>query len=355
LVIIILFTFSQHNVLLDISTLDKFDTEGMYKVYDRWPQIAKEAYESDLEPIDFENIDHIVFSGMGGSGALGDIFSSILSKTDIHVNVIKGYHLPKTVDSNTLVVTTSISGNTAETLTVLDSARKTDCKLIAFSSGGKMEKYCLNNNIDFRKIPMTHSARASFPAFLYSILKTLNSIIPVKKQDILESFEEMENSQKLISSSNLGENNPSLNLAKWINEIPIIYYPWGLQAAAIRFKSSLQENAKIHAITEDVIEACHNGIVSWERKSKVQPILIEGQDDYIKTKERWTILKQYFDEINIDYKEIFSAKGSILSKLINLIYQLDFASIYKAIFSEVDPSPVKSIDFVKNKLQKAKL
>ena len=83
--------------------------------------------------------------------------------------------------------------------------------------------------------------------------------------------------------------------------------------------------------------------------------MIEGQDDYIKTKERWTILKQYFDENNIDYKEIFSAKGSILSKLINLIYQLDFASIYKAIFSEVDPSPVKSIDFVKNKLQKAKL
>jgi len=60
----------------------------MYKVYDNWPQIAKEAYEYDLEPVDFENIDHIVFSGMGGSGALGDIFSSILSKTDVHVNVV---------------------------------------------------------------------------------------------------------------------------------------------------------------------------------------------------------------------------------------------------------------------------
>jgi len=133
--------------LLDLLTLDKCDTQGMYKVYDNWPQIAKESYESDLEPVDFENIDHIVFSGMGGSGALGDIFSSILSKTDIHVNVVKGYHLPKTVDSNTVVVTTSISGNTAETLTVLDSARKTDCKLIAFSSGGKMEKYCIKNNV----------------------------------------------------------------------------------------------------------------------------------------------------------------------------------------------------------------
>jgi len=321
----------------------------MHEVYDRWPQIAKESYESALIPVDFENIDHIVFSGMGGSGALGDIFSSILSKTDIHVNVVKGYHLPKTVDSNTLVVTTSISGNTAETLSVLDSARKTDCKLIAFSSGGKMEEYCIKNKVAFRKIQMYHSPRASFPAFLYSILKTLNSIIPVKKEDISESLNEMKNSQKLISSSNL-ENNPALNLAEWINSIPLIYYPFGLQAAAIRFKSSLQENAKTHALAEDVIEACHNGIVSWERKSEVKPILIEGQDDYIKTKERWKILKEYFEKNNIDYREILSVKGSILNKIINLVYQLDFIAIYRAVLSGVDPSPIKSIDFVKSRL-----
>jgi len=321
----------------------------MYKIYDRWPQIARESYESNLEPIDFKDIDHIVFAGMGGSGALGDIFSSILSKTDIHVNVVKGYHLPKTVDSNTLVVTTSISGNTVETLTVLDSARKTDCKLIAFSSGGKMEEYCTKNNTEFRKIPMYHSPRASFPAFLYSILKTLNTVIPVKKDDIWKSIDEMERSQKLISSSNL-ENNPSLNLAEWINDIPLIYYPWGLQAAAIRFKASLQENAKTHAIAEDVIEACHNGIVSWERKSEVKPILIEGQDDYIKTKERWIILKEYFEKNNIDYREVFSVKGSILNKIINLAYQLDFIAIYRAVLSGIDPSPIKSIDFVKSRL-----
>jgi len=287
----------------------------MYKVYDNWPQIAKESYESDSEPVDFENIDHIVFSGMGGSGALGDILSSILSKTNVHVNVVKGYHLPKTVDSNTLVVTTSISGNTAETLTVLDSARKTSCKLIAFSSGGKMEKYCIKNNVEYRKIPMTHSARASFPAFLYSILKTLNSIIPVKKEDISKSINEIKNSQKLISSSNL-ENNPSLNLAEWINCIPLIYYPWGFQAAAIRFKASLQENAKIHAIAENVIESCHNGVVSWEKPSEIKPILLQGQEDDIKTKERWKILKEFFETKKIDYWEVLSVQGNILSKLI---------------------------------------
>ena len=322
----------------------------MYKIYDKWPQIAKESYNLNLESVDIKDIDHIVFAGMGGSGALGDILSAILSKNDIHVNVVKGYLLPKTVDSKTLVVTTSISGNTVETLTVLDSARKTGCKLIGFSSGGKMKEYCTKNNVMYGKIPMQHSPRASFPVFLYSILKTLNSVIPIKKEDILESFDEMERSQKLISSSYLNEKNPSLNLAEWISGIPLVYYPWGLEAVAIRFKASLQENAKTHAITENVIEACHNGIVSWERKSEVKPILIEGQDDYIKTTERWSILKEYFEKNNIDYREIFSVKGGILSKLINLIYQLDFIAIYRAVLSGIDPSPIKSIDFVKSRL-----
>jgi len=336
--------------MIDQTILEKIDQGSMHKVFDMWPQLARESYESDLDDVSFDRIDHIVFSGMGGSGALGDIFSSILSKNDIHVNVVKGYHLPRTVDSNTLVVTTSISGNTAETFTVLDSARKNDCKLIAFSSGGKMEEYCTKNKVEFRKIPMYHSPRASFPTFLYSILKTLNSVIPVKKEDILESFDEMERSQKLISSSNLSEKNPSLNLAEWINVIPLIYYPWGLEAAAIRFKASLQENAKTHAIAENVIEACHNGIVSWERKSEIKPILIEGQDDYIKTKERWGVVKEYFKQNNIDFWEVYSVKGSILSKLINLIYFLDYTTIYNAVIKGIDPSPIKSIDFVKSKL-----
>src|SRR5438270_7321870 len=124
----------------------------MYKIYDNWPKIARVSYQSDLDIIDFRDIDHIVFAGMGGSGALVDIFSAILSKTDIHVAVIKGYHLPKTVDSHTLVVTTSISGDTVETLSVLDSANKSKCKLVAFSSGGKMQEYCSKNKIEHRSI-----------------------------------------------------------------------------------------------------------------------------------------------------------------------------------------------------------
>jgi len=330
--------------------MEKFDSQGMHKIYDIWPQIAKEAFELDLEPIDFKNIDHIVFAGMGGSGAIGDLFSAILSQTGIHVNVVKGYLLPKTVDENTLVVAISISGNTAETMSVLERGFKLNCKKIAFSSGGKIESYSKKNGIEYRKIPELHSPRASFCNYVYSILNVLNSVITIQKNGISESLNELEKTSQKINSNNLTETNSSLELAEWVSGIPLIYYPWGFEAVAIRFKNSFQENAKSHVMAENVIEACHNGIVSWEKPSHVQPILLEGVDDYTKTKERWRILKDYFVENNIDYKEVFSVKGNILSKLINLIYFLDYSTIYRAILSEIDPSPIKSIDFVKHRL-----
>ena len=335
---------------MDIADLEKYDSQKMYKIYDNWPEIAQESFESNQESVNFENIDHIVFAGMGGSGSIGDLFSSILSKSDIHVSLVKGYLLPKTVDKNTLVVVTSVSGNTLETLTVLDSARKMDCNLIAFSSGGKMEKVCENNDIMYKKIPFLHSPRTSLINFTYSILNILNPILPIEKKDIIESLDQLEIIRKQIDSHNLSDSNPAINLASWITGIPIIYYPYGLQSVATRFKSALQENTKTHVMMEDVIETCHNGIVAWEKPSIVQPILIQGHDDYFKTKERFEIIKEFFIENSIDFKEIHSVPGNILTKTISLMYLLDYTSIYKAIFSKTDPSPVLSINYIKSRL-----
>ena len=336
---------------MNIEELEKIDSRKMYQIYDNCFENAKESFEQNFVIPDFKNIDHVVFAGMGGSGTIGDIVSSILSKNDIHTTVIKGYLLPKTVDKNTLVVTTSISGNTKETLTVLNNSLETDAKIIAMSSGGKMEEFSSNHDrIKYFKINQIHSPRASLFGFLYSTLNILQDLIPIKKSDIEESLSELKILQEKISSTNLNNDNIALDLATWINNIPIIYYPAGLQSAAIRFKNSLQENAKTHVITEDVIEACHNGIVAWEEKNNIQPILIQGKDDYEKTKERWCILKEFFKEKNIDYREVFSNEGSILSKIVCLIYYFDYVSIYRAVLSKIDPSPVSSIDFVKNKL-----
>ena len=213
-----------------------------------------------------------------------------------------------------------------------------------------MQEYCTKNKIEHRIVPQYHSPRASFTSYLYTILSVLHATLEIKQNDIMESIMELEDLKKKISSSNLTDENPSLSLAKWITGIPMIYYPFGLQSAAIRFKNSLQENVKTHAFAEDVVEACHNGVVSWESKSNVKPILLQGADDYIKTKDRWNVLKDYFKVNHIDFHEVFSIKGSILSKLITLIYLLDYTTVYLAILSKIDPSPVNSIDYIKQRM-----
>ena len=335
---------------MNITDLDIVDKQKMYQAYDSWPEIARESFDRNFEKLDVKNIDHIVFAGMGGSGSIGDVIGSILSKEDIHVSNVKGYLLPKTVDSKTLVIATSVSGNTMEVLSVIKNLKDTSTKVMGFSSGGLMEEYCKKNNIHFQNIPKYHSPRASFPSFLYSILNILEPILPIKKNDVLDSITSLEKTRDNIFSGNLTESNNAIQLAEFVKDVICVYYPAGLHAAAIRYKNSLQENTKMHVTIEDVIESCHNGVVAWEKDSNVRPVLIQGKDDHFKTIERWSILKELLERKGVKYKSVESIDGNILSKITNLIYLLDYSSIYASILKKIDPSPVESIDFIKKRL-----
>jgi glucose/mannose-6-phosphate isomerase len=336
--------------LITKKDLEKIDTQEMYKIYDKWPEISENSYFSNMPEINLKKCPHIIFGGMGGSGTIGDIFFSILSKTNTHVTVVKGFNLPKTVNSDSLVVITSISGNTIETISLLENAKKIGAKIIAFSDGGKIREICIKNNIEHRNITKYHSPRASFTSFLYAMLKVLKPILPIKKSDVLESLEKLKEVSKKINSKNMSTSNPSIEISEWLNGFPVIYYPLGLQSVAIRFKNSIQENAKTHAMVEDVIESSHNGIVGWNKESSFQPILLRGNKDGKTTKERWEIFKEFFTSKNIEYKEIISEDGNILTKIICLIYLLDYSSIFFAVKLKIDPSPVDAIDFIKKRL-----
>lgn len=333
--------------------LKKYDPGFICKAYDSWPELARQSYENEnYQTIDFKEINHVAFAGMGGSGSIGDILSSIIEDPEVHTVVVKSQQLPKNVTKDTSVVATSFSGKTYETLAVLHEAKKRGCKIIGFSAGGEMKNYCDKNGIPCNQIQMRHSPRASLPAFLYGVLKTLGPQLKINQNDILNSLKILGSTQKMINSAILSEQNPAVKLATWISGTPIIYYPFGLRAAAIRFKNSIQENTKIHAISEEVMEVCHNGIMSWERDKDQKCVLIRGADDHPKTKERWEIIKQYFNENSISFYEMFSVKGDLLSKIMNLIYLLDYTSIYLAIKNRTDPSPVNSINYIREKMKK---
>ena len=75
-------------VLIASDALERYDPSNMHKVYDRWPLLARSSYETNNGAADFKDIDHVIFAGMGGSGTIGDIFSSLLSKSDLHTRVV---------------------------------------------------------------------------------------------------------------------------------------------------------------------------------------------------------------------------------------------------------------------------
>ena len=327
--------------------LAAYDKTGMRHVYDMWPELAAESYGQGPAPLEIRNIRHMVFAGMGGSGALGDFFGALLSGMNIHVSKVRGYHLPRTVGSDTLLVCCSVSGNTAESLSVLEKAEGV-CPRVVFTSGGRISEYCNRKGITCYNPKQVHSPRASFVSFLYAMLRVLGSDI-VARNDVLDSIAQLERLRASINSGNMTANNPALDLAKWIRGIPIIYYPWGLEAAAVRFKNSLQENAKNHAMVEDVLEASHNGVVAWEREAPVCPIMIRGPDDNVKTRERWGVFQEFFESNSIPYRVVDASKGHIVSKLMGLVYLLDYASVYLAAINGVDPAPVRSIDFIKER------
>ena len=347
--------------LLDRNAITRIDTGMMHAVYDKWPCIAADAYNCEHDSNIHNNIssagdiDHIVFAGMGGSGAIGDLFAAILSKTPIHVTITKGYEMPKTVNKDTLVIATSVSGNTKETLSALDAASKTDAHIVGVSSGGVIERLCRSRGHTHVPIKMTHSPRASFAGVVFSMLRALVDVLPLRPSDVSEAIRRLQELGRTITSDNINRDcNVSQRLAEQMAPVPLIYHPFGLRAAAVRFKNDLQENAKTHAMVEDVLEACHNGIVAWENRSEnlqaVGPVMITGSDDHPKTKERWQILAEYFESRGISVEEVKSGDGGILAKLMGLSYVTGYASIYRAVIMGIDPTPISAIDFVKKRL-----
>jgi len=127
--------------MITLSNLKKYDHDKMYAIYDNWPKIAENAYLQKIDEYIPKNIEHIVFAGMGGSGSICDLFYSIFSDTSLHVDVMKGYHLPKTTNSKSLVIPISVSGNSKEILNILQSAHDLNCNIISFSSGGLIEQF----------------------------------------------------------------------------------------------------------------------------------------------------------------------------------------------------------------------
>jgi len=138
--------------MLDKNLLKKYDSGLMHEAYDQWPKMALDNYKRKIEfDMDFEGIDHVAFAGMGGSGAAGEVIRGVLSKSNYHTTIIKGYTLTHTVDSNTLLIATSVSGNSEEPLTILEQIKNLEQRLWEYQQVVNCKKYVRNIIIPISK------------------------------------------------------------------------------------------------------------------------------------------------------------------------------------------------------------
>ena len=310
---------------------------------------------SDFDQIELvsKSISSVLIIGQGGSGIAGVLLSDLLKyELEIPVTINNGYDLPKWVDQSTLVIASSYSGNTEETLNVLNICLGLGLKPICITSGGKILEICENKKLEFFLLPHGFHPREAL-AFSISLLFLVFYKYQIVSKNVI---------QKLIYASDfiLNQQEKIIKKSKKISndifkKIPIVYSTNFFYGAILRFKQQLNENSKVPCWINTVPEMNHNEIVGWENIHKninknFSPIFIKSNLDKEKNKIRIDLSIDILKTKEIDSNLIILDEGSLFSQYFLLINLFDFTSFYLAKKNNVDPYNIESISFLKSKL-----
>ena len=343
--------------------MHEIDKDDMYQSIWDFPENIIDAIELS-ENITLKNeyldVNNIIIAGMGGSAIGGDVvYSLIKNEIKIPFVVNRGYDLPAWANSSTLIICSSYSGNTEETISILEEAKSLGAKVIGITTRGVLESLCKNYSFDFVNIPSGLQPRAalafSFIPLLYILKKT--SLINVEVRDWLESSVDLIKSKREEYSQDK-ENNPVYQLAnKFYNKLPIIYADSGsLETVAVRLKGQICENSKILAYHSIYPEMNHNEIVGWENNeeyfSNYYVLWLMDEEMNSRNKSRKNIISEILSDLNVSQQEIKVDGNSFKERFLLLIHYGDWLSYWCAILHNTDPSPVKNIQTLKDKLSK---
>ena len=310
----------------------------------------------------YENIENIVVAGMGGSAIGGDVVS-ILEKNNLEIPFVvsRGYGLPNWVNDHTLVICSSYSGNTEETLCTLDDAIEKKAKICGITTGGKLAERLDELDKDVILIPSGLQPRAAL-AFSFVPMIVLLEKVGVLDSSLRQWFNgsvaQLQDSRVLYGKEN--ESNPTYALAQKIkNRIPIIYSDSSTMGiAAVRLKGQISENGKMLAYHNELPEFNHNEIVGWENNPELLESLfvlwLIDSSDNPRVKHRQSITKSILDEVGVDQVVLEMAEKSFEERFLHMIHFGDWLSYWCAILHETDPSPVEKITSLKYQLSKKK-
>ncbi|MFQ6032890.1 MAG: bifunctional phosphoglucose/phosphomannose isomerase [Candidatus Zixiibacteriota bacterium] len=355
------------HLLDDIIEIRKIDHNGMYDLIYQFPSQFEDALnlteEVKLPEWNANQIQNIVVAGLGGSAIGGDLVRSYLAeRLNIPFFICRNYTLPNFVDESSLVFISSYSGNTEETLSAYEDAKKRGAKILAVSSDGKVIEKALQDKIAYVNIPKGFPPRAALGYSFAPILLMLERLGFVRgEKDHLKETKEFLSSNRLKYRMELPvEENLAKRMALELHKkLPILYAATDhFDAVSTRWKGQICENAKMLAFNNVFPEFNHNELVGWKILSEygndLTVVILKDRDDHPRIKMRMEIVKGIIEKQDVKVMEVESCGETLLSRMFSLIQLGDFVSFYLAILNKEDPTPVKVIDFLKNELAKKK-
>lgn len=341
----------------------KLDTEGMLNHIHNFPQMCQQAWEMALSfelPESYRTIDKIVILGMGGSAIGGDLVNSlVINESKIPIFTCRDYNLPHYADKNTLVIASSYSGNTEETLSSFAQAANTKAKKLAITTGGKLKTLCEEQKIPVFSYEYKSQPRAALPYSFFPLLGILQNLGIIKSQSSAakKAFKSIQTLADIINEEIPAAQNPAKQLAQKLYGKFTVIYGSGITAeVAHRWKTQINENAETTVFYEIFSELNHNAIVGYhfpeEYIKNMFVILLDSNLLHDRIKLRYALTQKLLTKAAIPYQIISGAGDSALSQMLNLILFGDFVSYYLAMLNQVDPTPVKNIDFLKDHLTK---
>jgi glucose/mannose-6-phosphate isomerase len=344
-------------ILDDIKAIGRVDQHDTRRVLAAFPEQCRRARELRAAPaIAVARPRVIVMVGMGGSAAGADLLAACAAETaDVPILVHRGYGLPATAGREALVIASSYSGDTAEVLSAVEVAIARRVPTVAITSGGALAALAGAHGLPRVALPAGLMPRMALGYLVFPALGALAACgVPVATEDNVDEALHVVTGQAAdLVPETVTDKNEAKRLALAIGRrLPAIYGGSLTATAAYRWKTDLEENAKLLALAGAVPEMNHNEIEIWRGPGarELHAVLLREDGEPAEIAQRFTLMRELLGPTAGGVSEAWARGGGRLARLLSLLYLGQWVSYYAAMLRETDPWPVPVLTEVKERL-----
>ncbi len=347
-----------------IETVDAIRRADVSNMLDRIKELPKQLRDAraitrgaTLAP-HYGDVRQIVVLGMGGSAIGADLAAALLAgELKVPMTVHRDYGLPAYVGRDTLVIASSFSGNTEETLSGFAEARARGARILVLTTGGVLKEQAVAAGIPVLTFSYMAQPRAALGYSLGLVLGVLDRLGFVRDRgpDVEGALADLAKLEERVHEGAPTNDSKALALELY-GKIPFIYGAGVLGVMARRVKGQFNENAKSWSAFDVLSELNHNAVVGFPNPPTARGALVvlcleSGRDDP-RQKLRFAVTKELLDRAGVPHRTLSFPGSSLLSEVLQLVLFTDYLTFYLALLNGADPSEVAAIDYLKGRLAK---